>query len=169
MRTRQCRAMMMVFALAALTISCMPGTIAPGGQAAAAQMESIVFDADRTGQFFRSIAPCDERMAQGIEGYWTPPRRLKEPLDAEVTRALSDSLARHPSYRAVDYYVQYLGIVREGRRIVLANGTHRDHARDDWRDHPSMVCDAGVAAFQAEYDPATGVMSAVRFSTRFAR
>jgi hypothetical protein len=169
MHARQCRTMIVFLPLAALTISCLPGTIAPGRQAGAAQVQSTMFDAERTGRYFSSLAPCDERMTHGIGGYWTPPQTLKGLLDERVTHALSDALAQHSSgYRAADYHVQYLGIVREGRRIVLVNGIHGDHSMQDWREHPAILCDAGIAAFQAEYDLAAGAMSAVRFSTRFA-
>jgi hypothetical protein len=168
MRGRRNQTMLIVIPLATLTLSCITGKSVPGSnQRGTAQVQSIILGAEQATEYFRTFAHCDPRVTQSVESYWTPSDTLKALLDEQVTRALTNALASRSSYRVADYYVQYMGIVRNGRRIVWANGIHRDHTDHDWTQYPIVVCDAGIAAFRSEYGLDTGTMSSISFSTRF--
>jgi hypothetical protein len=60
------------------------------------------------------------------------------------------------------YYLQYVGIVSHGRRLIYINGFEDD--RPDWRTTLVSACDGGEGFWGAVFDPATGRFSDLAFN-----
>ena len=91
---------------------------------------------------------------------WTPAAADVEALEQRLPDHLRAALARQrparggkaPLWeRAKTYKRQYVGVRRDGRRIVFANFFCRAW-KEDWRTEPIVVEDGGDCYFQVEYD-----------------
>ena len=62
---------------------------------------------------------------------------------------------------AKEYRVQFMGVVREGRRVIWCNffpASRKDHFQE-WKQQQIMVDDGGFWFWQIDYDPNTGKCS----------
>jgi hypothetical protein len=91
---------------------------------------------------------------------WTPAagdvdaleQRLPDHLRAALPRQRPARGGKAPLWeRATAYKRQYVGVRRDGRRIVHAN-FFCDAWKKDWRTEPIVVLDGGDCYFQIEYD-----------------
>jgi len=53
------------------------------------------------------------------------------------------------------YYLQYVGIVAKGRKLVYVNAFRSSGPPESWRTQPEVVCDGGPYAWGVVYDPGT--------------
>lgn len=124
----------------------------------------------------RNMYKWCSRDAPGRAGYWAPDSETIGSLEVVLALALQRALEekiKDPSRRPApaDYYRQYIGIRKGRRQAVYINGFHRsyvEHLRpgsvDYWRTRVVNVCDGGSRFFGAEYDPATGQVTNIRFN-----
>lgn len=99
---------------------------------------------------YRSELECD--------GVWLPSAAdiaaAERGLTAFVAGEEPELARKLPSY-----YRQYLGIVRDGRRLIYINAMHQESLREDPDVDPTkgliFVLDGGDWYFQLEYDVAT--------------
>jgi hypothetical protein len=91
---------------------------------------------------------------------WTPAagdvdaleQRLPDHLRAALPRPRPARGGKAPLWeRAMTYKRQYVGVRRDGHRIVHAN-FFCNAWRRDWRTEPIVVLDGGDCYFQVEYD-----------------
>lgn len=137
--------------------------------ATVAQARSVIFDAAATSRFLWTLDRCSEFPIDSIAGTWTATVADTRLLDSILPGALHASLDSRIPLRAEDYFFQYFGVLRHGRRIVLINGFHDAVRRAglnqpaNWTQVPVVVCDAGFGAFQATYELNNGRLSELRF------
>ena len=85
----------------------------------------------------------------GASGWWTPGAADLKKLEAELPSSISS------------YDRQYLGIIKEGKRLIFINGFSESVAPEftggkyDWHRHAVSVMDGGRGFFHATYDPKT--------------
>jgi hypothetical protein len=118
----------------------------------------------------------------------SPPRSrgVWRPTTSDIARlekALPDFMRRqkhlpadyHPLH---EYFRQYVGIVRDGKKTIGINFAHFSFLKamvnldlqlhkgkaEDWRQRPIVVDDGGAAFFHLQFDPATGLFSALLFN-----
>jgi hypothetical protein len=121
------------------------------------------------------------REAPARTGYWAPDSETIASLEVALAPALHRALEREikdPSRRPAtnEYYRQYIGIRIRARQVVYINGFHKNYldlvatTRPEltpaWRTRAVNVCDGGSGFFGAEYDPATGQVTNIRFNGR---
>jgi hypothetical protein len=53
------------------------------------------------------------------------------------------------------FYMQYVGIVIRGKKLIYINAFADDKPPETWKEHAIIVCDGGVD-WGVLYDPATG-------------
>jgi hypothetical protein len=114
----------------------------------------------------RLVGRC-EATSPTFEGTWTPDeeiiRTLEDALPSALTRAtFRTAMPLDASVPPLsDYYRQYVGLIRRGKKAVYINGFHRRYAEDtaaspkesmSWRKIPISVCDGGHDFFGGEYD-----------------
>lgn len=94
----------------------------------------------------------------GASTFWTPSTADLKKLEANLPLSIAD------------YYRQYIGIVRDGKRLIFVNGfsTNVAHGfvggKSDWHHHAVYVLDGGNAFFHATYDPKTRKFTAPVFN-----
>lgn len=99
------------------------------------------------------------------ESYWRPSqsevRRFERKLAFALEQARYD-YPRDPPAGLWQYSVQYIGYVRDGRRLIFANGGCGYHS--DVREQWMMVYDGGTCYFGASFDPRTGEFLGIGFN-----
>jgi hypothetical protein len=112
------------------------------------------------------LSQCSRGTPPGGEGSWQPGSQDIAALERALPNALA---ARHADIArrfAHDWYRQYVGIVRGGRRTIYGNyfpaGIADRSGR--WRSEPVIVCDGGDAFFGVEFDPATRQFTHLAFN-----
>jgi hypothetical protein len=130
------------------------------------------------------LADCSQGEPKGIE-YWAPTREDLDALERGLQPVLQEAIRRASPgdgapLKAEDYYRQYVGIIRNGKRLIHVSGFHRDYARSvagihsqgasgdtlRWRTVPISACDGGTMFFSVEYDPRKHSFTRVRFNGR---
>jgi hypothetical protein len=153
--------------------ACPPGVI--GGKPASSQIpgsRSVRFFADQTARIIPAIQACEPSPLTNVTGTWTPSERQIQVLDRNVRTQLRDALQGHP-FDIDDYFVQYFGVLNDGRHMIVINGFHdvvnRTATSDTtaWRRGAILVCDSGLGAFQADYDVKAKQLSRIRFFSTF--
>lgn len=90
------------------------------------------------------------RLAQGkTKLFWIPSKADLRKLERDMPRSVRG------------YYRQYLGIIENGKRLILINGFSPKVAKDvtggkhDWHSHAVVAMDGGTLFFKATYNPHT--------------
>lgn len=105
---------------------------------------------------------CGAEPPSGLTGYWEPDaqtlahleRRLPAMLDAEVPPT------RRPRAERITIMRQYVGFLRNGRRVIYVNGWPRQWPPSThWLRAVSGACGGGPLAFRVLYDPETRTFS----------
>lgn len=134
---------------------------------------AVVLPADSWRRYM--YIPCSRDEPPRSE-YWAPGSETIGPLEIALSLALQRALDEKLKGRAArpassDYYRQYVGIRVSGRPVIYINGFHRSHVErsapesvESWRTQVVNVCDGGAFYFGAEYDPATGHVTNIRFN-----
>jgi hypothetical protein len=89
---------------------------------------------------------------------WTPTVAEIEALERDLPGYLQDEAAGNPSAnfsdRLPEYKRQYVGIVENGRELILVNAFCTNEF--DWQEEAVIVSDGGDCFFRVIYDPTTG-------------
>ena len=102
------------------------------------------------------LRQCSRATPSAGQGGWRPSARDIVALEDRLPAALADA----PQTRAMangapptGWFRQYVGIVRDGRRVIYGNFyPERGGLNHDWRRTPMIVCDGGPDFFGVEYD-----------------
>jgi len=91
-----------------------------------------------------------QKALASIQSFLAKPATTNEYRLREIKKILANSR---------NYRVQFIGIIRDGRKIIWCNffpaaGEGKDEFRD-WRKERVVVDDGGFYYWQIEYDPAT--------------
>lgn len=132
------------------------------------------------------LTSCDGVMARA-DSLWIPSTTELQAFDkrlAEHINAGSKNVTRNEPWP--EYSRQYLGLFRDGRKLVFVQGVHRSYlghtvAQDTLRGVPkpeaiarlrqwfrtsaTNVCDGGKAFFRAEYDVSADRISSFAFNS----
>jgi hypothetical protein len=125
---------------------------------------------------------CARPSPSGLSGQWTPARAEIDRLERRLPSILSKALARvvlekdETLPRPSDYYRQYGGFYRDGRRVVYVCGLHRGLVemtektteRHAWMRRAMGADDGGLAVLRVLYDVAADEFSSVQFEGRFS-
>lgn len=100
-------------------------------------------------------------------------RHLVSVLEKALARVILEQGERRPA--ASDYYRQYGGFYRSGRRVVYVNGVHQRVVHEVtgcaaacWTSEPLGLCDGGLMGFGAVYDVAADRLDGFEFDGRFS-
>src|SRR5207247_6087978 len=114
----------------------------------------------------------------GLTGHWMPARgeidRLERHLASVLEMALSRVILESGETRpaATDYYRQYGGFHRGGRRVVYVNGLHQKIVQiresPSWTEEPFGLCDGGFMGFGVVYDVDADKFESVEFDGRYS-
>ena len=109
------------------------------------------------------LSQCSRATPAPGDGTWMPGEREIAALEAALPAALRGQ--RHEgnerwSNAPRGWQRQYVGILRNGRRLIYGNyfprGAMGDSMGDRWRHEAIMVCDGGPEFFGVEYDVEAG-------------
>ena len=130
----------------------------------------------REGQ--KLLETCARPSPLELSGRWNPERseinRLEMRLPAVLGKALAQVILEEPETlpRTSDYYRQYAGFYRNGRRVVFVCGIHRAFVErlepQTWTRTAMGVDDGGTAVFGAVYDVDADAFGPVQFEGRFS-
>jgi hypothetical protein len=122
------------------------------------------------------LKSCSRASPRGLTGHWMPARagidQLERRLPAVLEMALSQVTLKSGETRpmATDYYRQYGGFYRAGRRVVYVNGLHQrvvpTRESPSWTEKPFGVCDGGLMGFAVVYDVDADNFEDVEFDGR---
>jgi hypothetical protein len=129
---------------------------------------------------------CTRERPRNVTGFWSPGadivRQMEEDLAPVLHRASREGGSGSTGLNA--YYRQYVGILRDGRRVIYVNGFHRNYVHRylsyndtvhgkrveqdtaEWRINPVSVCDGGTAYFGIEYDLTTRRFGPLHFNAK---
>jgi len=134
------------------------------------------------------LRPCTRTAPVGVEGVWTPSRPLVERVEQRLPPVVDTALLRLARRLGVQqpptsslYRRQYVGFLRDGRRMIYINGVY-DETLDPktrpesnplsfatgWETHAVRVCDGGAMSWGVEYDPQAGRFGRLYFNDSFA-
>jgi len=125
---------------------------------------------------------CARPSPPGLAGQWTPSRVEIDRLERRLPGVVGEALARvilekgETLPRAADYYRQYGGFYRNGRRVVYVCGLHRglvemtektmeQHA---WMRRAMGADDGGLAVLHVLYDVDADAFGPVQFEGRLS-
>lgn len=126
------------------------------------------------------LDPCSRSKPGGLSRQWNPTRADIERVEKHLPTVLGNRL-RHviiedgrPLPRPNDYYRQYAGFYRRGRRVVYVNGVHRLIVESSGRDPKAWMrtaldmCDGGFSTFGVLYDVELDTFGRLEFSDSYA-
>jgi len=91
-------------------------------------------------------------------------------LEMALSRVILESGETRPA--ATDYYRQYGGFHRGGRRVVYVNGLHQKIVQiresPSWTEEPFGLCDGGFMGFGVVYDVDADKFESVEFDGRYS-
>lgn len=165
----------LIFVLAA---SCVPGQQAVQPSARCVHPEQAskiwIFNAAQTDSTFDRVGRCGSLPFDSIDGSWTPGRAAVERIDRLTRSRVDVARGNRTALNGADYHIQYFGVVVGNRRLVYINGVHGSLATRMLRnperelaDGPVAVCDAGLGAFQSQYDTQTEQLGSIRFESSY--
>ena len=124
----------------------------------------------------QSPCPQDDQYIYGntglpyqAESFWRPSRSEIRRFDQKLSLALGQARSEYhhdPPGALWQYSVQYIGYVRDGKRLIYAQGFlcgHADSCLDvsqNWR----VVMDGGTSVFGASFDVETGKLLGLGFN-----
>lgn len=147
----------------------------------------VIFDEAQTKASLETLRNCSGVSINQITGVWQPSPGSIQQLETHLSVVLEAALDSFNSeFGADEYYRQYLGVVQQGRPLILVNGFHQtyladlqaaiaavekhgrrgEHSPDEWMGNVVSICDAGLLQFHVFYDPATTQFTQIKFSDR---
>ncbi len=136
-----------------LTAGCVePQGGAPGPAPATGPADAVVMPASAIPQL---LAQCSRDAPDAGQGTWSPSWADVAALEAALPAALAASSmgkALQSPTPPEGWRRQYVGYVRNDRRLVYGNFYPSRDEIPNWRTEPVIVCDGGPAFFGVEYD-----------------
>jgi hypothetical protein len=120
-----------------------------------ADFEGVIIPREKARDFMRAFSGMEEKDA------WTPNKddvlKLEEKIEAYLKKAAAK---RSPNLwsKLAQYKRQYIGIMRNNRRVIYAN-FFCDSFDKDWKTKPVMVDDGGDCFFRVIYEPVSAAFS----------
>jgi hypothetical protein len=119
------------------------------------KFEGVIVPREKAVDFMKGFSGIEEKEP------WTPGKnevlKLEEKLESYLKKAAAK---RSPNLwsKLATYKRQYVGITRNGRKVIFAN--FFCHAFDmDWKAKPVTVDDGGDCFFNVTYDPDSATFS----------
>lgn len=115
------------------------------------------------------IHQCMREAPLAIQDTWVPEAADVEKLDArlvDITK-LESTVCCGAGERVANidgYYLQYAGLVIEGRKLIYINALPDNSSHKDWRSKAVLACDASRDYWGVLYDPKTGSFSDLAFN-----
>ncbi len=111
-------------------------------------VQGLIVGETEAGRFYAAIT------GSTAERYFTPDKSTIIALESRLPAYLRSKApaGSGPRKRLRDYRRQYLGVRRDGKRLVFANFFCETH-RTDWTRKPIAVDDGGDCYFQVLYNP----------------
>jgi hypothetical protein len=131
------------------------------------------FEVVKTGDFEGVIVPREKakdfmKAFSGIEEKesWTPGKddvlKLEEKIESYLKKAAA-KMSPNLWTKLADYKRQYIGIMRNGRRVIFAN-FFCDAFQADWKSSLVAVEDGGDCFFNILYNPGSAAFSDLRIN-----
>lgn len=104
------------------------------------------------------IQPCSRTAPPAFEGTWTPTKEEIEIMEKHFNKlqrlkASECCLFRFKLHDLNNYYLQYVGIVVDGKKLIYINGMSKKHGGSAPSPIPYDVCDGGMMSWGCLYDP----------------
>jgi hypothetical protein len=100
---------------------------------------------------------CSRPGPPKFEATWTPSRDIVPEMEAgiDAVRSLrAGCCIRGQRITSLDgYYLQYVGIVVNDRKLIYVNAFWGSPSSDAWLTRPEMYCDGGSGSWGVVYDP----------------
>jgi hypothetical protein len=97
-------------------------------------------------------------------------RRLESVLEKALARVILENGETRPA--PSDYYRQYGGFRRDGRRVMYVNGLHQRVVpmgrSPSWASEPFGLCDGGLMGFGVVYDVDADRLESLEFDGRYS-
>ncbi len=123
-------------------------------------------------------SPCSRPFPDRLVGWWEPSARDIARAETKLAAAIDEAFLRLEPEARVDrpdlYYRQYMGFLRDGKRVLYVNGLGQnvieeavgDGMRQSWASRYINLCDGGVLTFGAVYDLELDVVQSFYFNAR---
>lgn len=128
------------------------------GFAYAELQQSTVLSSKYAGEV---IPQCSRDSPDQFESTWVPTKEQIAELESHLkdVESLNSELCCLPGAsvdNVANYYLQYVGIILNGRQLIYINAFHRNWGEPkDWREQPEGICDGGENFWGVLYDPET--------------
>jgi hypothetical protein len=104
------------------------------------------------------LQQCSRNAPEGIKEFWLPSAKDISNLERKLvpylaTRAKSGAAVPPQD---VTYHRQYVGLVRDGVRLIYGNFYPGGAPHEREKKGPAMVCDGGPAHWGIVFNPSTG-------------
>jgi hypothetical protein len=121
---------------------------------------SVVLDLEKS---HGKLRQCSRR-TPGYIKLWVPGAKDIKKLERKVAAYLRDH--SNSADKLDEYYRQYVGYVRIGKKYIYING-FKDKAfgGDNWKRQLADCCDCGRSLFGLSYDVESGSFDEVQFSS----
>ncbi len=129
-----------------------------------------------------ALSRCDAAEVAQLEPAWSIDSSLARRVDSTVRPLIADAIRKRgiAASDANDYFLQFMGVLMRGQRLVLVNGIRgirntesslelqafADFAREFAYEHPLVVCDGGVIRLTALVDTIGGSIRPVMFNRK---
>jgi hypothetical protein len=122
------------------------------------EFEGVIVPRERAADFMKAFSGMVEKET------WTPGKNEIIKLEAKIKSYLKKAAAKSsPNLwsKLATYKRQYMGIVRNGRKVIFSNFFCQSFDID-WKTTPVAVDDGGDCFFTVLYDPGSAVFSDLR-------
>lgn len=110
------------------------------------------------------LQQCSRMSPEEVTGFWTPSGEEIEQLEAAFFEFIKDKRPPNRDFLLNDYYRQYTGFMRGGKKFIYVNGFSHTRKGHDWRRIAYVVCDGGGSFFGVEYDMETKRFSHLEYN-----
>ncbi len=134
-----------------------------GSLSAAARTATPVRGVTLSGAAAKGLFHQCSRESPRADGWWKVSPRDVQNLEAASPRFWN---AQKPKSHLslTNYYRQYAGFRRQGRKMIYLNACEASMADKDWKTQPMVVCDGGDGFFGVEYDVQLHMFRALSFN-----
>jgi hypothetical protein len=110
------------------------------------------------------LQQCSRLSPEGVTGVWTPSEKDIRQLEADFLEFIRDKRPPNRDFLLKDYYRQYTGFMRGGKKFIYVNGFSHSIKGHDRRKNAYVVCDGGGSFFGVEYNVDTRQFSHLEYN-----